>query len=282
MNLLLRTTYQHSIKLRSNNVYYFYQGKPMDIVSIDPDKRSVLIPLFVDYLSQRIFIHSVLEEYSGIALADSKTDPHVAQLTHPGWAILGGDVTHPVAQKLVQQLSDMWIIPISDAWRELIFQVHGPHLKQMQGITFSPKALNLKHLWSLQKRIPFECDIERIDISLASQLKNEGLSSLPGFSSLADFAERGIGFCVRIESRIISHAVSLMQCREGIHIGIETHPDFRNKGLATAIAAKLLVHCIERDIYPHWSASSENAVSIHLAEKLGFVRDTAYETLGVL
>lgn len=79
----------------------------------------------------------------------------------------------------------------------------------------------------------------------------------------------------------MSHAVSLMQCREGIHIGIETHPDFRNKGLATAVAAELLVHCIERGIDPHWSASSENAASIHLAEKLGYVRDGVYEALGV-
>ena len=152
----------------------------MNIVSIDLDKRSVLIPLFADYLPQRIFIHSVLEGHSGIALADSKTDPRVAQLTHPGWAILGGDVTHPVAQELVQQLSEMWIIPISEAWRELIFQVHGDHLKQMRGIAFSPESLNLKHLRNLQKRIPFDCHIERVDISLAAQLKDEGLSTLPG------------------------------------------------------------------------------------------------------
>ena len=56
----------------------------MSIVSIDPDKRSVLIPLFADYFPQRIFINSVLEGHSGIALADSKTSPRVAQLTHPG------------------------------------------------------------------------------------------------------------------------------------------------------------------------------------------------------
>ena len=256
-------------------------GKPMNIVSIDPDKRSVLIPLFADYFPQHIFINSVLEGHSGIALADSNTNPRVAQLTHPGWAILGGDVTHPIAQKLVQQLSEMWIIPISEAWRALIFQVHGHHLKHMHGIAFSPESLNLKYLRNLQKRIPFDCHIQRVDISLASRLRNEGLSSFPGFSSLADFTERGIGFCVTIEGRIVSHVVSLMQCREGIHIGIETHPDFRNKGFATAIAAKLLVHCIERGIYPHWSASCENATSIHLAEKLGYVRDEMYETLGV-
>ena len=149
-------------------------GNPINIVSIDPDKRSVLMPLFANYRPQRIFIHSVLEGHSGIALADSKTNPRVAQLTHPGWAILGGDVTHPIAQKLVQQLSEMWIIPISEAWRELIFQVHGHHIKQMHGITFSSESLNLEHLRNLQKRIPFDCHIQRVDISLARQLRNEG------------------------------------------------------------------------------------------------------------
>lgn len=185
----------------------------MNIVSIDPDKRSVLIPLFANYFPQRIFINSVLEGHSGIAVADSKTDPQVAQLTHPGWAILGGDATHPLAQKLAQQLSEMWIIPISAAWRALIFQVHGHHLKQMHGITFSSESLNLKHLRNLLKQTPLACHIERVDISLARRLKNEGLSSFPGFNSLADFAERGIGFCATIESRIMSHVVSLMQCR---------------------------------------------------------------------
>ena len=253
----------------------------MNIVSIDPGKRSVLIPLFANYLPQRIFIHSVLEGHSGIALADSKTDPRVAQLTHPGWAILGGDATHPMAQKLVQQLSEMWVIPTSAAWRELILHVHGYHIKQIPGITFSSELLNLKHLQNLQKRIPLDCQIERVDLSLANRLENEGLSSFPGFSSLADFAERGIGFCAMIEGCIVSHVVSLMECREGIHIGIETHPDFRNMGFATVVAAKLLVHCLEQGIYPHWSASSENAASLHLAEKLGYVRDGVYETLGM-
>ena len=175
----------------------------------------------------------------------------------------------------------MWIIPISEAWRELIFQVHGQHLEEMHSITFSPESLALKHLRNLQKRIPSDYNIQRVNISLASQLRNEGFTSFAGFSSLADFVERGIGFCATINDRIISYAVSLIQCREGIDIGIETHPAFRNKGLATAIGAKLLSHCIEHGIYPHWSASYENATSISLAEKLGYVRDAVYETLGV-
>ena len=253
----------------------------MNIVSIDPDKRRVLMPLFANYRPQRIFLDSVLEGHSGTALTDSISDPRVARLTHPGWAILGGDVSHPIAKKLVQQSSEMWILTVSEAWRELIFQVHGHHLKHMRGIAFSSESLNLKHLQILQKRTPLGCHIQRVDIALANRLRNEGLSSFPGFSSLTDFVERGIGFCATIEGRIISHAISLMQCREGIHIGIETHPDFRNKGFATVVAAKLLGYCLERDIYPHWSASSDNKASVHLAEKLGYVRDAVYEALGV-
>ena len=46
----------------------------MNMVSIDPDKRSVIAPLFADYLPKRILINSILEEHTGNALADSKTN----------------------------------------------------------------------------------------------------------------------------------------------------------------------------------------------------------------
>ena len=253
----------------------------MNTVSIDPDKQSVLVPLFADHPAERIFINSILEGRIGIALADSKTNPQVAQLTVSRWTMFGGDAAHPVAQKLVQRLSRTWIIPVSEAWRESIFQVHGDHLKQTRVITFSPQSLNLQYLKKLQKRIPFGYHIERVDIPLANRVKNEGFSSFGGFNSLADFVERGIGFCATIEGRIVSYAISMMQCREGIEIGIGTHPDFRNKGFATAVGATLLVYCLERDIYAHWSTGYENAISIHLAEKLGYVREAVCETLGV-
>ena len=254
----------------------------MNTVSIDPDKRSVLVPLFADHPTERIFINSILEGRIGIALADSETNPQVAQLTVSRWTILGGDATHPIAHQLVQNLSRAWVIPVSETWWELMFQVHGHHLKQVRVITFSPQALNLQYLQGLQKRVPFGCHIERVDIPLVNRLKNEGFSSFGGFSSPADFAERGIGFCATIEGRIISYAVSMMQCDEGIEVGIGTHPDFRNKGFATTVGATLLVHCIERGIYAHWSTGYENSISIHLAEKLGYVREAVCEALGVL
>ena len=253
----------------------------MNTVSIDLDKRSVLVPLFADHLIDRIFINSILEGRTGLALADSETNPHVARLTISHWTMLGGDATHPIAHQLVQNLSRAWVTPVSETWRELIFQVHGHHLEQVRRIAFSPHLLNLKHLRNLQRRAPLGCHIERVNIPLASRLRDEGFSGFSGFNSLADFAERGIGFCATIQNRIVSYAVSVMQGREGIEIGIGTHPDFRNKGFATAVGATLLVYCLERNIYARWSTGCKNAISIHLAEKLGYVREAVCETLGV-
>jgi len=81
----------------------------MNTVSIDPNKRSVLVPLFADHLIDRMFINSILEGQTGIALADPETNPRVARLTVSHWTMLGGDATHPIACQLVQNLSRAWI-----------------------------------------------------------------------------------------------------------------------------------------------------------------------------
>lgn len=48
-------------------------------------------------------------------------------------------------------------------------------------------------------------------------------------------------------------------------------------GLATAVGATLIVHCLEHGISPHWDTS--NPVSENLAKKLGYIPDTNYEWL---
>ena len=67
----------------------------MNIVSIDLNKRSVLVPLFADHPAERIFINSILEGCTGIALADSKTNPQVAQLTVNRWTSRGVAIKAP-------------------------------------------------------------------------------------------------------------------------------------------------------------------------------------------
>ena len=52
-------------------------------------------------------------------------------------------------------------------------------------------------------------------------------------------------------------------------IAIVTFPGFRNKGVATATAARFIEHCLGHGITPHWECTSDNVPSTRVAEKVG-------------
>ena len=77
---------------------------------------------------------------------------------------------------------------------------------------------------------------------------------------------------------MVSGASSYSRYKNGIEIEIDTKAEFRQKGLAYACGAKLILECLSRNLYPSWDA--QNKISVALAEKLGYHYDheyTAYE-----
>lgn len=70
--------------------------------------------------------------------------------------------------------------------------------------------------------------------------------------------------------------VPLWSC---IEITIGTKNEYRRKGLALAVASRLILDCAERNIYPRWDAS--NIESVELAEKLGYHFDKEYEVYSI-
>ena len=60
----------------------------------------------------------------------------------------------------------------------------------------------------------------------------------------------------------------ILACHGGIEIEVVTREDYRRKGLAYIGAARLLLECDKRGLYPNWDAA--NKMSVGLAEKLGY------------
>lgn len=112
---------------------------------------------------------------------------------------------------------------------------------------------------------------------MASDLGNEFF--FESFESIEDFLVRGVGFCLVHGERVVSAATSVAACRDAIDIEIETAPDYRMKGLATTVGARLVLYCVARGIDPKWLAA--NAPSEGLALKLGYEKGTSYETLEI-
>ena len=77
-------------------------------------------------------------------------------------------------------------------------------------------------------------------------------------------------------TEIVAGASGYSRYRGGIEIQIDTRADCRRQGLAAACAARLILDCLSRGLYPSWDAA--NLPSLRLAEKLGYRFSHAYES----
>ena len=82
------------------------------------------------------------------------------------------------------------------------------------------------------------------------------------------YLELGQGMVILKGGKIVSGASSYTRYREGIEIEVDTVPEERGKGLATAVCAALILGCLQEGLYPSWDA--QNLTSVHMAQKLGY------------
>ncbi|HKL78942.1 MAG TPA: GNAT family N-acetyltransferase, partial [Mobilitalea sp.] len=95
------------------------------------------------------------------------------------------------------------------------------------------------------------------------------------------YKKLGIGAVILKDGILVSGASSYSRYQDGIEIEIDTKEEFRRKGLAYVCAAKLILECLDKKLYPSWDA--QNKWSVALAEKLGYHFDheyLAYEICG--
>lgn len=84
-----------------------------------------------------------------------------------------------------------------------------------------------------------------------------------------------MGYLVQDGDVVAAACTSALVCSKGIELNIITHPGFRNKGLATIVAARLILDCLDKGIEPHWDAA--NDTSKNLALKLGYEEKGTYD-----
>ena len=96
-----------------------------------------------------------------------------------------------------------------------------------------------------------------------------------------DYERYRLGVVIIKDGEPVVGASSYSGYRGGIEIEIDTKEEYRRQGLAYICGAKLIMECLDRDLYPSWDA--QNTWSVALAEKLGYHFDhayTAYEVYG--
>lgn len=253
------------------------------LIEIQPDKRESVIHLFSDF-KWNYMPNAILEGLVGTVLADDADNPQVAvlQMMDGKLNIVGGNAAHPTAATFVGNLPAFsFIMTGVKGWLDLIEKVHTGRLTAVTRYAMTSENLDIEHLNQLKRSLPDGYRIHPIDLPLAQQLyggKGEvARDLLDNFASPEDFVERGIGYCVLHDDKVVGAISSFVICSQGVEIQVATDKKHRGRGLATAIAAHFMVHCLERGLDPNWDAADKR--SLHLAKKLGYTPQGEYKMI---
>lgn len=248
------------------------------LIDLPPAAREPLRPLFAGFPGSRGIVDAGLEGTMGRAWADDASHPTLG-LIDLDFYLLAGDPDVPAAEEALRRLEPPWSLGASSAgWEPLLRRVWGGALTTRTRVDFRAGDWDRARLRAFVDALPDSFALRRITIDEAGRFRELAGSLVYNFPSLEEFVARGAGFGVEYEGRFVSGCSSFAISSRKLEFEIQTHPDFRRRGLATAAAAAMIEHCIDAGLEPCWDA--HNDVSTALATNLGFVNPapyTAYE-----
>lgn len=113
------------------------------------------------------------------------------------------------------------------------------------------------------------------ELALSEDLAEEEIEAYWG--SVSHFLERGIGFCALHGVEEVSHSTADCAAGTQVDVGVYTAPAHRRKGLAAAVAAATVEHCLSHGASQvGWHCNAENTGSWKTAERVGFERNREY------
>ena len=149
-----------------------------------------------------------------------------------------------------------------------------------QNDDWAPGIFDLEKLLKVTEKLPKEYEMRLIDQSLFEICRDTQWSKdlTANYESYSQYKEYGLGVCILTGGEVVAGISSYsgygrrsdenLGCHGGIEIEVVTREDYRRKGLAYIGAARLLLECDKRGLYPNWDAA--NKMSVGLAEKLGY------------
>lgn len=239
------------------------------------DKKTIA-PLYAGW--EQTMIWSCLQDCMGAAYADDLNKPRSAQIVTGPFCYFAGEVNVDLIQNNLDYSFDM--IPQNRLWEEAIEVVYGEKVKrQTRYATKKNKAaFNIPQLQKIVQSLPAPYKFKMIDPLLYEQIMVSDWAAdlVENFENSSSFQKNGLGFVVLEGDEIVSGASSYTFYKEGIEVEIDTREDKRRQGLALACGARLILECLDRNLYPSWDA--HNKGSLALSEKLGYCFDTEYPT----
>ncbi len=237
---------------------------------------------------QETIIWSCLDRIMGSIYADNIQNPKSAMAVLGDFCFFTG-APNPelVAFKQKEAIPDFTpdfiiMIPQTPQWSDLIEKCYGSNAKKVTRYAMKkePDIFDIEKLQQAISSLSPEYSLKLIDKDIYHLCQTTGWSRdlVSQFPDHSAYQQLGLGVAAFHNETMVSGASSYSRYKNGIEIEIDTKAEFRQKGLAYACGAKLILECLSRNLYPSWDA--QNKISVALAEKLGYHYDheyTAYE-----
>lgn len=240
-------------------------------------------PIFGNW--QETMIWSCLQQVMGHIYADDLQEPQSAMARLGDFCFFAGQ---PAKELVMYQPPEdrrdfMIMVPQNEAWGRLIAGCYQDRAKPAVRYAIQKEAgiFDRQKLQAITEGISAEYELHMIGEELYAACRREGWTKdlVAQFPSYAFYQKWGLGVVALRDGRIVSGASSYSAYQGGIEIEIDTHREYRRRGLALACGAKLILSCLERGLYPSWDA--QNLGSVALAEKLGYHFDHEYPVFEV-
>lgn len=213
---------------------------------------------------------SVLDGLMGEAYVDNIINPQIAFLIVRRYCFISGNIDNLKLKELIDKNLKKYILIPSDNICKSIDKLYKNEIYKLERYSIKKDVkFNILNLRQYVQNISKKFTIKRVDDNLEKRIRDENFITITD-----DYKKHGIGFCCLDNDTIIGVASSNIFYKDGIEVNIKVKEEYRRNGIATALASKLIITCLEENKKVSWDAANMNSVG--LAQKLGFQYDSTY------
>ena len=248
------------------------------MIQLTPAQHERLRPMFAGFGTR---LHGCVEAIFtgdfGRAWADDSDVPSVAIAQIDFWFIAGDPQAAAAADALALVPSRGTIVTSGGGWADRARATLRSRVTERTRTAFAtPVAGDWRRaeLQQMAAALPAGFEIQRITAANVEPFAAFEKDLVANFATIEHYLRAGVGFGVWRGNQCVAGCSSFTLANRKLEVEIDTHPDFRRRGLARAAAATMILHCIDEGIEPCWDA--HNPPSAALATQLGFVDPQPY------
>ena len=188
---------------------------------------------------------------------DNLENPDVIMFLCQQWAcFLAGNRKAENLKEFLMKIPEKAFIYVPSQEWELSLKSQWTYFGNFPRTELSAENLSLQSIRRLLNSLPEGFQIKRVDLEVVKRILSQKFSEhwvgvINYFGSPQKFIKEGIGFCIQERERIASIVMGFkasVPITQRVELDITTHPDYRGRGLATFVSAKLIEYFLKKGI----------------------------------